>query len=74
MSEKEKLAMLEDMLDIDEGSLAADMDLEGVDGWDSMAKLSLIVLLDDEFSRVITADEVRELKTVQDILDLMEEE
>ena len=73
MSEKEKLALLEDMLDIDEGSLEPDMKLEGVDGWDSMAKLSLIVLLDDEFEKVITADQVKELQTVRDILSLMGE-
>ncbi len=72
MSVQEKLAMLEDMLDLDENSLEADMNLDEVDGWDSMAKLSLIVLLDDEFEKVITADQVKELQTVQDILDLME--
>lgn len=72
MSVQEKLAMLEDMLDLDENSLEADMNLDEVDGWDSMAKLSLIVLLDDEFEKVITAAQVKELQTVQDILSLME--
>ena len=74
MDVKEKLALLEDMLDIDEGSLNAEMELDDVEGWDSMAKLSLIVLLDDEFGRAITADQVRDLQTIQDILVLMEQE
>ncbi len=74
MDVKEKLALLEDMLDIEEGSLNAEMELDDVEGWDSMAKLSLIVLLDDEFDRTITADQVRDLRTVQDILALMEQE
>jgi len=71
MTEREKLAMLEDMMDLNEGELEADMCLDDVEGWDSMAKLSLIVLMDDEFGRVITAEQIRSLKNVKDILDLM---
>ena len=73
MTEREKLALLEDMMDLDEGDLEPEMDLEEVDGWDSMTKLSLIVLLDDEFGKIITADQTRELKYVKDILALMED-
>jgi len=71
MNEKEKLALLEDMMDIDEGSLTADMLLNDVEAWDSMAMLSLVVLMDDEFNKVITADQIRQLHTVRDILSLM---
>ena len=49
MTEREKLALLEDMLELDEGNLTMDMALDEVDGYDSMAKLSLIVLMEDEF-------------------------
>lgn len=73
MNEREKLAMLEDMMDLDQGVLEANMRLEDVDGWDSMAKLSLIVLMDDEFGKVITADQTKRLEYVKDILALMEE-
>lgn len=73
MTELEKLAMLEDMMNLDEGDLNAEMVLEEIDEWDSMAKLSLIVLLDDEFGKVITADQTRELTYVKDILALMGE-
>ena len=73
MTEREKLALLEDMMCLDEGDLTADMLLEDVEGWDSMAKLSLIVLIDDEFGKVITADQTKQLNSVQDILALMTE-
>lgn len=73
MTEREKIALLEDMMDLADGDLNADMLLEDVDGWDSMAKLSLIVLLDDEFGKVITAEQTRNLATVRDILALMTE-
>ena len=71
MSDEKKLTLLEEMLDLDEGSLKAEMALEDIEEYDSMAKLSLIVLFEDEFEKKITAKDVRNFKTVKDILDFM---
>ena len=49
MTDREKLALLEDMLELDEGDLTLDKALDDIDEYDSMAKLSLIVLMEDEF-------------------------
>ncbi len=56
MEERVKLALLEDMMDLDEGELNADTNLAELDSWDSMAKLSLIVLMDEEFSVKLEGD------------------
>lgn len=72
MELKKKLALLEDMMELDEGTLCADAMLSDIDEWDSMAKLSLVVLMEDEFSQKITSDQIRALKSVQDILNLMD--
>lgn len=71
MTQKEKIAMLEDMLELDGGTLAPGTELNSIDEYDSMAKLSLIVLCDDEFDKKLTGEQIREFKTVQDILDFM---
>ena len=71
MTEREKLAMLEDMLELDEGTLSAEMDLDEVEGYDSMAKLSLIVLMEDEFNVKITGDIIKGFAKVGDIVALM---
>ncbi len=71
MTQEEKIAMLEDMLELDGGTLTPETELSGIDEYDSMAKLSLIVLMDDEFSKKLTGEQIREFKTVQDILDFM---
>lgn len=71
MTEREKLALLEDMLELEEGDLTPDKELEYIDEYDSMAKLSLIVLMDDEFGVNLTGDMMKGLKTVGDILALM---
>ena len=72
MDIKEKLMKLEELLDVDEGTLEPEAALEEIEDWDSMAHLSLILLLDEEYGKKITGDEIRALKTVQDILNLMQ--
>jgi acyl carrier protein len=71
MNNSEKLAMLEEVLEMDEGTLSADMQLEELEQWDSMAKLSVIVLMDDEFGKELTGDQIKKFVKVQDILDFM---
>lgn len=72
MTNEEKIALLEDMLELENGALVPETELNTIDEYDSMAKLSLIVLMDDEFSKKLTGEQIREFKTVQDILDFME--
>lgn len=71
MSDKEKMALLEDMFELEEGTLAPTAVLAEMDEWDSLAKLSLIVLLDENFNKRITSAEIQGFSTVQDILDFM---
>ena len=71
MTQEEKIALLEDMLELDGGELAPETELSSIDEYDSMAKLSLIVLMDDECGKKLTGEQIRQFKTVQDILDFM---
>lgn len=71
MDELKKIAKLEEMMDLEEGTLTAATLLDEIDEYDSMAKLSLIVLMSDEFDKQLTSEEIKGFKTVQDILDYM---
>jgi len=71
MTNEEKIAMLEDMLELDGGSLKPEMELKEIAEYDSMAKLSLIVMMDEECGKKLTGEQIREFKTVQDVLDFM---
>ena len=71
MTIEEKLALLEENMEMDAGSLRADMDLYDVEEYDSMSKLSIIVMMEDQFGVKLTSDMVRGFTNVQDILDLM---
>lgn len=73
MTQKERIALLEDLLELDADTLKPDTELSSIAEYDSMAKLSLIVLFDDEFSKKLTGEKIRTFKTVGDILAAMEE-
>ena len=46
------------------------MNLSELENWDSMTKLSLIVLMDDEFEKKLTGEQIKSFVTVKDILIL----
>lgn len=71
MTNEEKIALLEDMLELDGGTLTPETELSSIDEYDSMAKLSLIVLMDDEYGKKLTGEQIRQFVTVKDILDFM---
>lgn len=71
MELSEKLALLEDILDVDSGSLSCEQALEDIDEWDSLSALSVVVMVKDEFNKKLTGDQVRSFKTIQDIIDVM---
>lgn len=71
MDIEKKLSMLEEALDLEEGDLKPEMVLADIEEYNSMAKLSLIVLMSDEFDKKLTSDQIKGFVTVQDILDFM---
>ncbi len=72
MPQEEKIALLEDMLELDANTLTPETKLADVGEYDSMAKLSLIVLMDEECGKKLTGEQIRTFKTVQDVLDFMD--
>lgn len=71
MEAGKKLELLEEMMELDGGTLKPEIELENLDEWDSLASLSLIVLLDERFGKEIGGEDIKKLKTIQDILDIM---
>ena len=64
--------MIEYKLDVDQGSLNEESVLAQIEEYDSMTKLSLIVMCDDEFNKKLTGEQLIEFKTIKDILDFIE--
>ena len=57
--------------DIDAGTVAADSNFKDLEGWDSMTALSVIAMVDEEFSVKLTGEEIRKSETVQDIFNIV---
>ena len=72
MTVQEKITLIEETLELDEGTLTPETVLADVGEYDSMAKLSMIVMMDDEFGVKLTGDMVKGFETVADILALMQ--
>lgn len=72
MTRKEKLNMIEDVLEVELGSLKESDLLSKISEYDSMSKLSLIAMCDEEFEKKLSGEQIRQFKTVGDILDFLE--
>lgn len=72
MTNEKKISIIEEALDVDSGSLAAETVLAEVEEWDSMTKLSVIVMFDDECGKKLTGEMIRAFVTVGDIMNAMD--
>lgn len=72
MNLKEKLTLIEEALDTEENTLTPETVLDDVDSWDSIAALSIIAMMDDNFGKTLSSTEIKALVTVGDILAHME--
>jgi acyl carrier protein len=72
MTNQEKLNLIEDALEVAINSLSEDTLLSDIPEYDSMAKLSIIVLCDEEFEKKLTGEQMREFITVGDIVAFFE--
>lgn len=72
MNTEKKLKLLEEIMDLEEGELTPQMQLKDIEQYSSMAKLSLIVLMNDEFSKKLTNEQMKKFIKVKDILDYMD--
>ena len=73
MTTQEKLELIADVLDVDVEEIKPETKIESLE-WDSIATLSFIAMLDENFGKVVKGSVIKEFVTLQDALDIMEEE
>jgi acyl carrier protein len=71
MTNEEKIRLIEDAFELKENSLNQETPLDDIPGYGSMAKLTLIVLCDDEFGKKLTGEQIKAFKTIKDVIDFM---
>lgn len=73
MTLQEKIDLIEEFMDVDEGSLTIDTVLADLEEWDSLSTLTLTSEMKQRYGMNITTDIIKKLKTVQDICELFPE-
>lgn len=71
MSINEKIVLIENCMDLEEGSLKPEDSVADYEEWDSLTILSVIAAVDEKYHKVITGEELKKVRTVSDIMRLM---
>lgn len=70
MDRQDFLLALDDMLELAPGTLTGDAVLEDLDGWDSLAVISFIALVDERLGLVVEGERLTHARTVDDLIAL----
>lgn len=60
---------LKDILEIEDQELSLEDNFKQFDTWDSIANISVIAMLDEEFDVLIPTEEFKKINTVQELVD-----
>jgi acyl carrier protein len=66
--EEKLLDLIKDVLEIEDRDIYLSDVFRDYEEWDSIANLTLIACIDEEFEVIISSNELKELHTIQDIL------
>jgi acyl carrier protein len=61
---------LDELLELPLGTIAGNESLEELETWDSLAVISFIALVDEQFGNLIESDKLAEAKTTGDLYRL----
>ena len=73
MTKHELLRDLEQQLEMPAGSLKEEQALNDLRGWDSMASVLFIALVDEKLGANVTGDQISNAKTVGDLTRVVED-
>ena len=68
MTNEEVISLIEETLEIESSTLNSETLLDDILEFDSMGKLSVIVMADDEFDKKLTGEQMKKFRTVGDIV------
>ena len=57
--------------DIDTSNFSALTDFKDNDEWNSLLVLSVIAMVDEEYGIIITSDDIRQAKTIEDLYSIV---
>ena len=71
MTKQEFLMRFEDILEMEAGSLKGDEPLASLDGWDSLAVVTFIAMVDENIEMALSPAKIAQSRTVADLITLL---
>ena len=65
----EFIRSIEEILDVDVGSLSESTDYNSLPDWDSLAALSVMVKIEDMYQKVIDPSVLKSCKSIRELID-----
>lgn len=72
MTNNEKMEIIADILELELNEITVDSVLNDIETWDSVAILSFIAVMNEEFDKYPMANEIKSYQTVGDLMKVME--
>lgn len=71
MELERKMELLSELLELETEDLLPETNLDNLEEWDSLAAISYVVMMDEEFGIIANPNDIKNFKTIQDILNSM---
>ncbi len=71
MTEKEFLDLFEEVIEADPGTISIDDYIENIGSWNSIAIMSFIALIDENFDVILSPEGISEVETIKDLYTLV---
>jgi acyl carrier protein len=71
MKRSEFLNLLDELVEAKPGTIHGDEELRSVEGWDSLAVVGFIALVDQHFGVQLSASKLQNCRTVSDLVQLL---
>ena len=63
--------LIDDLIEVDAGTVSGNTELESLEEWDSLALIGFVALLDEHFSQSVPASRISDCKTVSELADIV---
>ena len=70
-TKREFLSLLEEILEVTPGTLKGNEQLLDLEGWDSLAVVSFIAMVDERFGETLAPREISKADSIADIVGLL---
>jgi acyl carrier protein len=71
MDQSTFVSEIENLLEMDAGSLSLETQIKDLETWDSLAFVSFLAIADSTFGMKVSPDELRKAETIADLMKLV---